>query len=49
MPDIVASAASMAGRSVTMLGAVRGAGSDQPLEPTYPEGNYLTVLTCRVN
>ena len=33
---------------VTMLGAPRGAGVDQPLDPAYPEGNYLTVVVCRV-
>lgn len=48
LPEIVAAAAAAAGRRVTMLGAPRGAGADQPLDPSYPEGNYLTVVVCRV-
>jgi 23S rRNA G2069 N7-methylase RlmK/C1962 C5-methylase RlmI len=31
-----------------MLGKPRGAGPDQPLDPAYPEGSYLTVVVCRV-
>lgn len=26
-----------------------GAGADHPLHPAYPEGEYLTALTYRVN
>ena len=33
LPEIVAAAAQSAGRKVTMLGAPRGAGEDQPLDP----------------
>ena len=48
LPEMVVAAAAAAGRRVTMLGAPRGAGVDQPLDPAYPEGNYLTVVVCRV-
>ncbi len=48
LPEIVAAAAQSAGRKVTMLGAPRGAGEDQPLDPFYPEGNYLTVVVARI-
>ena len=41
---MVVAAAAAAGRRVTMLGAPRGAGVDQPLDPAYLEGNYLTAL-----
>jgi 23S rRNA G2069 N7-methylase RlmK/C1962 C5-methylase RlmI len=46
--DVVVAAAASAGVSITALGAPRGAGVDQPLDPGYPEGNYLTVLAYRV-
>lgn len=48
LPAIVTAAATAAGRRVTMLGKPRGAGADQPLDPAYPEGSYLTVVVCRV-
>ena len=48
LPEIVAAAAQSAGRKVTMLGAPRGAWEDQPLDPFYPEGNYLTVVVARI-
>uniref|UniRef100_A0A7S0SED3 S-adenosylmethionine-dependent methyltransferase domain-containing protein n=1 Tax=Mantoniella antarctica TaxID=81844 RepID=A0A7S0SED3_9CHLO len=48
LTEVVSAAAASAGRRVTMLGAPRGAGGDQPLDPFYPEGNYLTVIVCRV-
>ena len=48
LPAIVTAASTAAGRRVTMLGKPRGAGADQPLDPAYPEGSYLTVVVCRV-
>ena len=48
LPDVVIAAAASAGKTITALGAPRGAGEDQPLDPGYPEGNYLTVLAYRV-
>lgn len=48
LADVVVAAAASAGVSITSLGAPRGAGVDQPLDPGYPEGNYLTVLAYRV-
>ena len=48
LADVVIAAAASAGTAVTALGAPRGAGADQPLDPGYPEGNYLTVLAYRV-
>jgi 23S rRNA G2069 N7-methylase RlmK/C1962 C5-methylase RlmI len=48
LPEIVVAAAVSAGRTVTLLGPARGAGPDQPLDPGYPEGNYLSVLVYRV-
>ena len=43
-----AAAAASAGKRVTSLGAPRGAGEDQPLDPAFPEGNYLSVCVVRV-
>ena len=48
LPDVVDAAASSAGKRVTSLGAPRGAGEDQPLDPAFPEGNYLSVCVVRV-
>ena len=48
LPDVVVAAAASAGKTITALGPARGPGEDQPLEPGYPEGNYLTVLVYRV-
>lgn len=48
LPDVVLAAAQSAGTSATALGAPRGAGADQPLDPFYPEGNYLTVCVYRI-
>ena len=48
LPDVVVAAAASAGTSATALGAPRGAGADQPLDPFYPEGNYLTVCVYRI-
>lgn len=48
LPDVVAAAASAAGRRATLL-ASRGAGPDQPIDPAYSFGEYLTVLTVRVS
>ena len=48
LPDVVDAAAASAGKRVTSLGAPRGAGEDQPLDPAFPEGNYLSVCVVRV-
>jgi len=48
LPDVVAAAASASGRRATLL-ASRGAGPDQPIDPAYSFGEYLTVLTVRVS
>ena len=48
LPEIVTAAATVASRRVTMLGSPRGAGADQPIDPFYPEGQYLSVVFCRV-
>ncbi len=47
LPGVVAAAAAAAGTRATLL-ASRGAGPDQPIDPAYAFGEYLTVLTVRV-
>lgn len=40
-------AASMAGRNITVLRQA-GAACDHPIDPSYPEGTYLTNYLLRV-
>lgn len=40
-------AASMAGRNITVLRQA-GAACDHPIDPSYPEGAYLTNYLLRV-
>ena len=47
LPGVVAAATAAAGTRATLL-ASRGAGPDQPIDPAYAFGEYLTVLTVRV-
>ncbi|KAJ7949008.1 Ribosomal RNA large subunit methyltransferase I [Quillaja saponaria] len=44
---ILQRAASMAGRQVTVLRQA-GAASDHPIDPSYPEGSYLSNILLRV-
>ncbi|KHN38184.1 hypothetical protein glysoja_007226 [Glycine soja] len=41
-------AASMAGRRITVLRQA-GAACDHPIDPSYPEGAYLTNILLRVS
>lgn len=43
----VQSAASMAGRKITVVRQA-GAGCDHPIDPSYPEGEYLSNVLLRV-
>ena len=45
--DILKNAASMAGRKITVLRQA-GAACDHPIDPSYPEGAYLSNLLLRV-
>jgi 23S rRNA G2069 N7-methylase RlmK/C1962 C5-methylase RlmI len=47
LPEIVMEAARQAGRRLILLREA-GAASDHPLNPAYPEGQYLTNLTYQV-
>lgn len=40
-------AASMAGRKITVVRQA-GAGCDHPIDPSYPEGEYLSNVLLRV-
>lgn len=44
---ILQSAAAMAGRKITVVREA-GAASDHPLDPSYPQGQYLSNLLLRV-
>ena len=43
-PQVIADAAKSVGRRVALLRHA-GASPDHPLDPGYPEGEYLTCLT----
>lgn len=47
LTPVVENAARAAGKSATIL-SIRGASGDQPLDPAYAFGEYLTVLTAVV-
>ena len=47
LPKIVENASRASGVSATML-SIRGAGCDQPIDPAYAFGEYLSVVTARI-
>lgn len=47
LPKVVNEAARASGRFVTTL-SVTGAGKDQPVDPSYAFGEYLSVVTARI-
>ncbi|RVW93863.1 Ribosomal RNA large subunit methyltransferase I [Vitis vinifera] len=47
LPESSEGAASMAGRKITLLRQA-GAACDHPIDPSYPEGAYLSNILFRV-